>query len=592
MTDRQSDSGSPARGPRRIDGRWLLVAAAVVIVGVVAWRSSLGMSLSDDGYYAAATVRLAQGARLFVDEMYLQSLGFLAAIPFAKVWLWLFGTTGVVLALRLFYVALATVAATFVYRVLHRSFGRTASFAGAVAVFIAPAYNLLSISYDTMAALGMVLACVLCYAALRDGKRRYAAIAGAFAAFAAVSYPPFVLAALALLITLAVRGRGRRLVGAMALGAAGVVAAFLVWLLATTSFTELRGAYDFITSIWRGSANEPAQGLRVLTHWQDLVAALSMTYRHVPVVAWFAPAGAISLWATYSVRLPKHARTRGIALALLPVALVIPAIVYWLTFRHPLTSLKTIGGNLLIELVLFAALPMYASLRGARTDARRDLVLISLPAALVGFAVVLLWSSADIFWASGVVGLAPLVVAAVVWWAIEVRSALGSRVEALAVASLLFALLVLLFGYAFKTSSPMHMPVPVASGPYAGMRIGEGRALQVAAIERISHEWIGPTTTVTSVGLPGAYLLTGGVPLTNVTWLDPGSFDQSTVDYLDRAGRWPDVVVVDLWRLSDPEQYEGSVFLAAVRSNYTFVESSQVASMAVFVSRGLKPVNP
>jgi hypothetical protein len=93
----------PAQGSARA-----IAVVAVVLVALAAARSTLGMSFLDDGYYAAATLRLAQGARLFADEMYVQSLGFLAAVPFAKLWTSLFGLGGfVVVALRLFYVALA-----------------------------------------------------------------------------------------------------------------------------------------------------------------------------------------------------------------------------------------------------------------------------------------------------------------------------------------------------------------------------------------------------------------------------------------------------------------------------------------------------
>ena len=591
MTDATEESGASKRRVTRVDGRWFLLAAAVV-VGLVAWRATLGMSLSDDGYYAATTVRLAQGARLFVDEMYLQSLGFLAAIPFAKLWLWLFGTTGVVVALRVYYVVVAAIAGALVFRVLDRSFGRTAAFVGAVAVWVAPTYNVLSVSYDTMAALGITLACVFCFAAVRDGRRRYAVVAGAAAAFAAVSHPPFVLPSIALLITFAVFSRDRRLLGAMLLGAVAVAGAFLLWLFATTSLAELRGAYDFVISIFRGTTTGPAKSARIGTHLQQFLTALSAVWI-VPLFVWFAPAAAISAWTAYIGPASERARARGVALGMLPVALAVPAFAYWMARGHHLVSLETLGGNLLIAFVVFAVAPMYTSLRQGPSDARRALVLMSLPAALTGFAVVLLSSSADIFWASGIVGLAPLVVAVVVWWAVEVRHALGMRAEMTAVASLLVALLLLLFGYGFKTDgSPLNMPAMITEGAYAGVRVGTGRAAQLAEIERLADKWVGPTTTVTSVGLPGAYLITDGKPLTNVTWLDPGSFDQSTVDYLDRAGRWPDVVFVQLARLNKPTVVRASPFLAVILSRYTLVERSTVGDVAVFTSSGLKPATP
>jgi len=593
-SSRQTNATRGRRLPS-VDGRWLVVAAAVVITGLMAWRATIGMSLVDDGYYAATTVRLAQGARIFVDEMFVQSLGFLAAIPFAKLWLWLFGQTGVVLALRLFYVAVAAVGGIVAYRILHRYFGRTAAFAGAVAILIAPAYNLLAISYDTMAALGMVLACVFAFAAVRDSDWRYAAIAGAAAAFASLSHPPITLAAFALLATLAVRTRNRRLVTAMALGAVAVVVAFVAWLLATTSFNELRGAADFILGSWRLTSG-PATGTRGEIHlWRFIVSLIAVW--QVPLFVWFAPAAGISFWAALPGREPGRSRSRGIALALLPVALAIPVVANWGAHGWGMDSLWTVGGNFLIAIVVFAAAPMYMSLHGARSDLRRDLAILAFPAGIVGFAVVIMSSSADIFWASAIVGLGPLVVAVIVWWATEVRDTLGSGPETASVAALLVVLLILLFGYAFNTTgTPIALPATIPNGAYAGLQTGAQTAAEVADLQRLAQKWIKPSSTVTVVGLPGAYLVTGGQALTNVTWLDPGQFDIFTVAYLYRVGRWPDVVIVPLMRLHFPEggppttAVTTSPFLSTVVEHYTLVDTSEVSGVAVFTTDGLDPI--
>lgn len=258
------------------------------MLGLVAWRVTFGMSLADDGYYAAATLRLAQGARIFVDEMYVQSLGFLAAVPFAKVWLWLFGTTGIVVALRLFYVAVAAGAAATVYRTLRPSFAPWASLVAAVVPFLAPAYNLFWVSYDTMAALGMVLACLLAFAAVRDDRPWLAVAAGAAAAFASVSYPPLAVVAVVLLVTLAVRGRDRRLTVAALTGMVVVGAAFAVWLLSKTSIAELRFTYDLVAG--RLSVTGPGQShvTRIFGDLQELWRTLRMNWI-VPLWAWYAP---------------------------------------------------------------------------------------------------------------------------------------------------------------------------------------------------------------------------------------------------------------------------------------------------------------
>jgi hypothetical protein len=206
-------------------------------------------------------------------------------------------------------------------------------------------------------------------------------------------------------------------------------------------------------------------------------------------------------------------------------------------------------------------------------------------------------SSADIFWASGVVGLAPLVVAVVVWWAMEVRDTLGSGPEKAAVAFLLVALIVMLFGYAFNTEgTPTALPATITTGAYAGLKTGTQTAAEVADLSRLAEKWIKPTSTVTIVGLPGAYLVTGGRALTNVTWLDPGQFDIFTVAYLYGVGRWPDVVIVPLTRLRFPDggapttAVSTSPFLSLVVGHYSMVDRSDISGVAVFTTDGLDPI--
>ncbi len=197
----------------------------------------------------------------------------------------------------------------------------------------------------------------------------------------------------------------------------------------------------------------------------------------------------------------------------------------------------------------------------------------------------------NIFWASGIVGLAPIVVAVIVWWSIEIADALGPTAQTTAIASLLLALLILLFGYGFKTDGPpLGLPDTVDTGAYAGMKTSTKRATEVDAFMALSEKWVGPTTSVTVVDMPGAYLLTGGLPLTNVVWLDPGPFDEFTVAYLDRTGKWPEVVFVPLLRLDQPPSIiETSPFLSAVLKRYKLAERSLSAGVAVFTSSDYEP---
>lgn len=558
----------------------MLIAVSIAIVGLAVWRAKFGMSFQDDGYYAMTTIRLAQGARLFVDELFLQSLGFLAAVPFAKLWTSLFGMTGVVLALRLFYVAVAAIAAVIVYRLLRPSFGPWASLAGAAVPLLAPAYGLLSVTYDTMAALGLILGCAFAFAAVRDRRRWLAAAAGVATAFAAVSYPPLAVAAVALLVTLAVRSRDRRLVGAMSLGAAVVVALFAVWLLACTPVADLVTAFRFITGSWPNMPKS-VHGARVAVDAWELLVALGQSWG-LPLWVWFCPAGLASIVAWCAGRVtPPRARARGIALALLPVALALPVLADWAIMGRT-AALWTLGGNYLIAFVLFASPPVFAGL-WRRVSDRRDLALMALPVGLTGFVMVVLSSNASIHWASAIVGLAPLALAVVVCWIGEIAETAGSAAGAWATTVLLVAMLVLLFGSAFKDGAPLTLSHTIVTGAYAGITTDSGHASEVAELGRLAARWVGPSTTLTVMAMPGAYLVAGGVPVTDAVWLNPGPIDVFTVDYLDHGGRWPDVVLVPLSLAGQSRAaIAADPFLSVVASRYRLVERSAVAGVAVY----------
>lgn len=605
-----SDANRPPRPGARsaLENPWVLAAVAVALVGLVAWRSTLGMSFQDDGYYAATTLRLAQGARLFVDEMFIQSLGFLGAVPFAKLWTLLFGTTGIVAALRVFYVAVAAVVALALYRLLRPSFGPWASLAAAAAPFLAPAYNLFSVTYDTMAAIGLMLGCVLAFAAVRDTRRVLAAAGGAAAAVAAISYPPLAIAAFVLLVTLAVLG-GRQLAGAMAAGAALVVVAFAAWVFATTPVADLVNTYRYVVAGW-ADMPKSVHGPRIAVDLWELGLALVQSWG-APLWVWFLPAAGIGVWAVLpGSGGPTIARARGFALAALPVALALPVLADWGIRGEG--AIWTLGGNYLIALVLFAAPVAFLRFAGGakardastdalegphadaseRTNARSDartFLLMAAPVGCAGFLVVVLSSNASIHWASAVVGLAPLAVAIVAVWVEGLADAIGPRAAPGAAALLISVLLVLLFGSSFKDGAPLTLGHTIRTGAYAGITTNEAHAAQVAEIGRLGARWIGPSTTVTAIEMPAAFLMVGGVPVTNSVLLNTGAADAFTVAFFDRRG-WPDVVLMPLSRADQPAvETAADPLLARVARDYRSAERSALAGVAVYTKNGAAP---
>jgi hypothetical protein len=563
---------------------WAVIAVAAVVVALAAWRATMGFTFMDDGYYAAATVRLAQGARLFADEMFLQSLGFLAVLPFAKVWAFLFGTTGIVVALRLVYVGLATAAAVALYRLLRPSFGPWACLLAAAAPFLAPVYNLFWATYDSMALLGLLLACVLAFAAVRDSRRSLAVWAGVFAAYAAISYPPLAIAAFVLLATLAVRSKDKRLAGSMALGAVPVVAVFAVWLLSTVSVAELRIAVDFALGARTGGSPAVPAGMRLPVGINNFLLTMRLPWLGIPVAAWFLPLLGLSAWLAWAGRRDFAHRGRGLALVLLPLGLILPVIANRFAIGHGAFTPATLGSNILITFALFAAPSMVMGLRHSKS-AVHELALMAMPASLVAAALVMYLTSADVFWGSGLVGLAPLAVAALLWWTGELQECWGEARMAIGALLALAGILVLLFSYSFKDDVvPLAMGSRIAEGPYAGIVTTPPHASQLAALRSLSARWLPAGSTVTVVSVPGLYLAVGGDPLTNVTWLDPGPRDSFTVSYLERRGGWPNVVLVPLAYLGQKAAVlDADPFVSAVLQRYSLAERSTASGMAVFV---------
>ena len=96
------------------------------------------------------------------------------------VWAWreLFGLTGIMLAVRLYYVSLATAGAAVAYRLLRPSFHPLAALAGVSIPLLAPPYHLLAPTYNTTAALAFTLAVAFGVAAIRDRRAGFAVAFG------------------------------------------------------------------------------------------------------------------------------------------------------------------------------------------------------------------------------------------------------------------------------------------------------------------------------------------------------------------------------------------------------------------------------
>jgi len=182
-----------------------LFAVALAAAAIV--RARYGVDLSDSSHAVELSLRLAQGDLPFRDEMNVQVLGAWPAVPFVWAWEHVVGLDGVVLASRVWFVAVCAGVGAVSWRAMRPAFGRGTS-ACALAVALLPAaYNQQVVSYNTTPAL-MYLLAVSCGlgATVRCARcaRPYAVSAGAAAALGALSHPVTAPAAAVLTVVLVV----------------------------------------------------------------------------------------------------------------------------------------------------------------------------------------------------------------------------------------------------------------------------------------------------------------------------------------------------------------------------------------------------
>ena len=538
-----------------------LLALAILVFAV--WRATLGLTFSDDGHYTAMAMRLASGARPFTDERNVQALGFLVSIPFTKLWLAAVGTSYLALALRLYYVVLAAIVGCVAYLCVRPSFGRLASAVGIGAVLLAPPYSLLEVSYNTSSMLALIAAAALGFAAVRDRRRNAAVASAALLAFASISYPPLVLAAVAVFLSTLLLG-DREVMKGMVAGGLVATAVIVLGLAATTSLAEIRATLAFASSGLQ-NVHTPMWELHqvLLLSWDRILRLL------------------VPLWALAAVAtMAPWRRLRTLAAASLPLAAVLPG------------ALRIVGGGdrryfgvypsaFLVVFMIAALLPVVAAnARRPSSDLTRLLVL-TLPSAAVGYVVVAVTTNSGPYWGMPIVGVAPLALTVVIGWVGMVRSDMSGRIAVVASVALLLVLVALLAGTVFKRTSPLALDSRLATGPYAGLAIDRGRASAIRDLTAAGQKWVRPDATVFVIAGPGIYPIVGGRAYTPALWDTSGPQALGTIEYFDERRAWPDVAFINLPQpaLVAPKD----PLVRRIEQDYRRVD--EVAGFTIFVRR-------
>lgn len=507
----------------------ITVALAAVALAVFAvWRVRMGTTFSDDGHYVALAMRLAGGARVFTDEMNVQALGSLLAVPFTKAWLALVGVDGIALALRVYYVALASATGLIVYRCFAPAFGRVPAFAGTVAVLFAPVYNIMSVSYNSIAILGALLAVALAFSAIREARPWAAGVSSVFLALASLSYPPLVVAAAFVFFAAVVLAPTPRVRVAFVVGAvlsAAMVVAYLA------SVTDVQAILD---TLGMGSAERSGRLFSLATLWEVLLLTGATLVK--PAVL---PLVAVSLFAAF---LPEG-RWHRTALVALPVVAAVPAVLQ-IASGGTSQSYGVFASSYMVLLTLALAPSMGRRAPAESGAAARSLLRLTGAAGVVGYLVVGLTTNSGWFWGMTFVGLAPLTASFVMLWVSGLRTRYGLAASRWG-AAVVVATVVVLFGLVvFKTGLPWGMTHHVTGGAYSGLVVDERMGEVIETLQADTRLLIEDDTEVFVIGNPGAYPAVGGKPYTPALWHISGAVADRTIQYFDERGRWPEVVVL------------------------------------------------
>jgi hypothetical protein len=506
----------------------LAVAAAVVVFAAMAWRIRYGVEFHDEPYYAGVTYRFVLGDRPFVDEMNFLQLASLLTFPFVKAWVAVTGgTTGVILFLRVLWLAFAAGVSAAGFLLLRRFMRWPVALVASLIPLVAAPFSITTLSYNTMGAgflaLGMVLGA---WATVEGRDRRWLLAAGLAHGIAVVAYPTLVVAVFAFAAALVVlyRREALRPLGAY-VGGGAIVATLLAGLLLHAGLGNVGIAWRYMTSL-----GGYAGGGSKIGH---IIRTAGVFFAHQPV---FLAMLAVSLVAVLALG------DRGRWALLLPVAAIFPV--------GGMAAYTADMGALILYGLAGVWLGLFV--RG-RPRAQRLYVWGVLP-ALVGSAVTAYTSSNGFM--NGAIGFFPAVFATAGVLALAMERPEGERgLGAVLLPWLLVAVFALLVAglarnqlRAFYQESPVeYLTAEVPAGPFAGLYTVPERAAFDAELRHDIALYVNPGEHVLFFdGFPSGYLYTSARPAANTLWLSKSdqrtaTAPHATLAYWSRTGCYPDV---------------------------------------------------
>jgi len=201
-------------------------------VSATVWRVFYGADFLDESLYAAIAYGFATGARPFIDQVDPHQTAALLVAPYVKLHLALVGdTTGIMLSLRLLWLALNGTTAALWFFLLRKLLDWRLALVAAVCGFAMMPYMIPAPSYNTLAVMfGAMGLSIIGLVVLGSGRTWMLTAAGVLLGLAAFAYPTLVLSSL-----LAVGGvwwltRSGRKTALVAAGGLGTAAVLLLYL--------------------------------------------------------------------------------------------------------------------------------------------------------------------------------------------------------------------------------------------------------------------------------------------------------------------------------------------------------------------------
>lgn len=402
--------GTPAPPRGSTFALWGTAGLPTAVAGFLAWRSSLGFDLRDGSYVIVLAQRVARGDVPLRDEASLHVLGSLPAVPFAWVWDEFMGSSGMILAHRLYFVVLLSLFSLVTWAALRPIFGAWPTTVGVSgAAFVLP-YNLLVTSYSSMSTLAMTTATAAAFRVMVRPSRRWVACLCISCLIAVATFFVFALPAVVLVLGTIwslkhnaresdeVALRYRRLLSIFLIGSSTFAAiAVLIWWpivmpvvralisqrlsgfgpLDYLSF-HLKEFFDILTSSWT----------LVVAACLALLASLPLRLVLLKETALASLPWLVLLWSAHSGRPnsqePTDGRYSGVVGLTLLLLLALPVLVRWWPHLDPLprSAVLVTGVAGSVGFLTVASFTASMAAHGVPTGAASGLIVLQLAAVM------------------------------------------------------------------------------------------------------------------------------------------------------------------------------------------------------------------